>query len=134
MQTCVNIFPSLLALICALTLFSASGLAEAVANCLSPIGEALGIPPELFTLLIIRPMSGSGALAVYSDLLSRYGADSFVGLCASVIMGSSDTLLYIAAVYFAAAKVKKTRYTLPIGFLVSVFSVFLSYALCRIFF
>jgi spore maturation protein B len=85
-------------------------------------------------LILVRPLSGSGSLAAYADLLERYGADSFVGLCASVIVASSDTLIYVAAVYFSAAKVKKTRYTLPAGLAVSLFSVLLSCALCRLFY
>ena len=133
-QSCFSIFPSLLALTSALSLLNASGLSDALAKALAPVGAALGIPSELFPLLIVRPLSGSGALATFSDILSRYGADSFTGLCASVIMASSDTLIYIAAVYFSAAKVKKTGYTLPLGLLVSAFTVFLSCALCRIFF
>ena len=133
-ERCFRIFPSLLALICALTVFSASGLADAVAGVLAPLVAKVGIPPEIVTLILVRPMSGSGALAAYSDLIDRYGPDSFAGLCASVIMGSSDTLIYIAAVYFSAAKVKKTRYTLPVGLAVSLFSTLLACLMCRIFF
>ena len=124
----------MLSLICALTVFSASGLADAIASLLAPLFGRVGIPPEIVTLILVRPMTGSGALAAYADLVERCGPDSFAGLCASVIMGSSDTLIYIAAVYFSAAEVKKTRYTLPVGLGVSAFSVLLSCALCRIFF
>lgn len=133
-ESCIHIFPSILALISALTIFSASGLAAAVAKAISPLGAKIGIPPELVTLILVRPLSGSGSLAAYADLLERYGADSFVGLCASVIVASSDTLIYVAAVYFSAAKVKKTRYTLPAGLAISLFSVLLSCALCRLFY
>ena len=133
-ESCIRIFPSLLALVTAVTVFSASGLASAIAGFLAPVGSKIGIPPELFTLILVRPVSGSGSLAAYADLLERYGADSFIGLCASVIVASSDTLIYIAAVYFSAAKVKKTRYTLPVGLAVSLVSVLLSCALCRLFY
>ena len=131
-RSCILIFPSLLALIAALTIFSASGLAEAISGMLAPLGEKIGIPSVLFTLILVRPISGSGSIAAYADLIERYGADSFVGLCASVIVASSDTLIYIAAVYFSAAKIKKTRYTLPVGLFVSLFSVLFSCFICRL--
>lgn len=134
MESILRIFPSLLMLLCSLTVFTASGLAETVAAFLAPAAARVGIPAEILTLILVRPVSGSGALAAYSSLLDQYGPDSFPGLCASVIVGSSDTLVYIAAVYFSAARVERTRYTLPVGFAVSALTVLLSCALCRIFF
>ena len=131
-ESCIRIFPSLLALVGALNVFTASGLADAIARLLTPVLTPIGIPAEIITLILVRPMSGSGALAAYSNLIDRVGVDSFAGLCASVIMGSSDTLIYIAAVYFSAAGVRKTRYTIPLGLALSFLSVLFSCALCRI--
>ncbi len=129
-----NLLPTLIALIVALSMFSASGAVDFIAELLAPVCSAIGVPSELLPLLITRPVSGSAASSAYLDLLSKYGADSFAGLCASVIMGSSDTLIYVIAVYFGAVSVKKTRHTSFTAFIVMLFCIFLSCAIARTFF
>ena len=90
----------------------ASGALDALALRLTPVLTALGIPPETAPLLLIRPISGSGALAVGSELMAAYGADSAIGRVAAVMLGSTETTFYTVAVYFGAAGVKKSRYAI----------------------
>ena len=80
---------------------------------LRPVFSLLGIPAETAPLMLIRPFSGSAALAVGSDLMTRYGADSLVGRTAAVMLGSTETTFYTVAVYFGAAGIRKTRHTIP---------------------
>ena len=88
-------------------------LCIAMAGVLSPVLGALGIPPETAALLLVRPVSGSGALAVGSQLMEQYGPDSAVGRTAAVMLGCSETTFYTVAVYFGAAGIRRTRYTIP---------------------
>ena len=108
----------------------ASGALDALITLLEPLLSLLGIPPETGTLMLLRPISGSGALAVAGDLIAEHGADSIVGRTAAVMLGSTETTFYVIAVYFAAAGVKKTRYAVPAalcadltGFIVSSWCV-----------
>ncbi len=128
----LKLLPTLILLLCTVSFFSTSGATEWLTSLLSPLCERIGLPSELLPLLILRPMSGSAANAVAADLFERTGPDSFIGQTASVIMGSSDTILYIAAVYFSAVGVKKSRHALPVSFAVMLFCIFFSCVLCRI--
>lgn len=121
----IEVFPYLLAVMVAVQLFRESGLAPVLARLLKPILGLIGIPSELTELLIVRPVSGSGALAVLENIYAVYGADSYIGNCASVIYGSSETVFYVSAVYFSATGVKKTKYAIP----VSLFATFTGYVI-----
>ena len=94
-------------------LFGCAGALALLARVLSPVLEALGIPPETAALLLVRPVSGSGALAVGSQIMEQYGPDSAVGRTAAVMLGCSETTFYTVAVYFGAAGIRRTRYTIP---------------------
>ena len=126
----VKILPSLVALLCAVSMLRASGAMELLTDLLSPVLTALGLPPEVTALMLIRPMSGSGALAVGSELMQQYGPDSYIGRTAAVMLGSTETTFYTIAVYFGAAGIRRTRYTIPAaltadlaGFVFSALSV-----------
>ena len=108
-----RILPSMVALLSAVSMLRASGAMELLTNSLSPVLHALGLPPEVTALLLIRPMSGSGALAVGSELMAQHGPDSYIGRVVSVMLGSTETTFYTIAVYFGAAGIRKTRYTIP---------------------
>ena len=112
LRTVRDIFPSLFALVVAVGMFSACGGVDFIANLLEPLTGFFGFPKECTPLLILRPFSGSGSVALFEKILSQNGADSFAGRVASVMLGSSETTFYTIAVYFAATKVKKTRYAL----------------------
>lgn len=105
----VSIFPSLLAVIVAAQMLRASGAIDIIINCFSPITDFLNIPREVMPLALIRPVSGSGSLGILSDILANYGADSKIGMLASVIMGSTETTFYCLCVYFSRTKVKYTK-------------------------
>ena len=109
----VHILPSLIALLTAVYMFRASGAMEYLGALLAPALERVGIPPEVAPLLFIRPISGSGALAVGSEIMDSYDVDSYVGRVAAVMLGSSETTFYTVAVYYGAAGITKTRYTIP---------------------
>lgn len=123
----------LVPLMTAVSVFNASGASDILTQILAPVLKLLRIPHELSPLLIVRPVSGSGSTAVLSDILTKYGPDSFVGLCASVICASSDTVLYIVSLYMSAAGVKSGRYALPAALTVSAFGTVLSCILVRAF-
>lgn len=124
LKTLVNLLPTLIALIVGISMFRASGGLEILTNILSPVFALLNIPKEVIGFIIMRPVSGSGSTAMLSDLFKEYGADSIPGKIASVIMGSSDTVFYIFAIYFGAANIKKTSYALAAALLTQVFCAF----------
>ena len=134
LKTALSILPTLIALMVSINMLNASGITLLLADRISPIFETLGVPTELLPLLITRPISGSASTAAYSSLLENYGADSFIALCASVIMGSSDTILYIISVYFSYVGIKKSRYAIPTAIAVMLFCIFFSCFICRIWF
>ncbi len=130
LRTLVTIIPALVLLLTAVHMLRASGAVELLAGWASPVFERLGIPPELTVLMLIRPISGSAALAVGADLIAAYGPDSEIGRTAAVMLGSTETTFYTISVYFGAAGVDRTRYAIPaaltadlVGFLVSCLSV-----------
>lgn len=117
----LSVFPYICAVLIAVELFSASGLNSYLSRILAPLVRLLGIPEQLCELVVIRPLSGNGSLAVLEDIYGTYGPDSYIARCGSVIVGASETVFYIATVYFSATKVKKLRYAVP----VSLFSCYL---------
>ena len=112
----------------------ASGLIDLLVTWLGPLAASVGIPGEMLSLVLLRPVSGSASNALLLDIFERYGADSLVGLCSSVLLGSSDTVFYVVAVYFSAVHVRHTRHTLAVALTVSLVALFLSCAVCRLMF
>ena len=113
LRVMARICPALIGLLTAVGMFRASGAMDALAGVLAPLLRLLGIPPETAALLLVRPVSGSGALAVGSELMAAYGADSYIGRVAAVMLGCTETTFYTIAVYFGAAGIRRTRYTVP---------------------
>lgn len=113
LKTTADILPALICLMTCIGMFKASGGIDMLSELFSPITEFFGFPKECTSLIFVRPLSGSGALAVYSDIIAQYGPDSFIGRVASTVMGSSETTFYTLAVYFGAVKIKNTRHALP---------------------
>ncbi len=128
----VSIFPYLVSIFILTELFEQSGLSNAVASFLSPLFNVLGIPTQLTKLVLIKPFSGSGSLAVLSQLFTDYGVDSYIARCACVIYGSSETVFYIAAVYFAGAKTKKLATPIIISLVASFISCVFACFICKI--
>ena len=126
----VTLIPALVMLLTAVTMLRSSGAMGLLEGLFAPILSAVGIPPETALLILIRPISGSAALAVGADLMAKYGVDSQIGRTVAVMLGSTETTFYTISVYFGAAGIQKTRYTLPAaliadltGFLVASWSV-----------
>ena len=129
-----KLIPTLCVVIVGTKMLMASGAADFLAELITPVTSFLKVPSELITLLITRPFSGSASMATYSALMKELGADSFPAFCASVIMGSSDTIVYIIGIYFASVGVKRTKYALPVAFLVMLFCIFFGCAISRVFY
>ena len=106
-----SIVPPLILLLTAVSMLRASGAVELLCQYLAPVFSFFGIPPETAILVLIRPLSGSAALAVGAELMTQYGPDSLIGRTVAVMLGSTETTFYTISVYFGAAGIKKTRYT-----------------------
>ncbi len=128
----VNVFPYLASIFVMTELFEVSGLSNLFCSLLSPVMNLVGIPTELTKLVLIKPFSGSGSLALLSELFTVYGVDSYIARCACVIYGSSETVFYIAAVYFAGAKTKKLALPIIISLIASFFSCVFACFICKI--
>ena len=128
----VDIFPFIASILIAVTLLRVSGITTFLTQILSPIFNFLGIPPELTELVLLRPFTGSGSYALLEDVLTTYGADSYISRCACVIMGCSETIFYVATVYFSQTKVKKLLYAIPVALLCSIVGTILACLLCRV--
>lgn len=116
----IGVFPYLIAVMMAVEVFKVSGVSSVIANGLSPIMNFFGIPKELTELILIRPLSGSGAMGILDTIYADYGADSYISRCASVIYGSCETVFYVSTIYFSQTKIKKLGLAIPIA-LVSTF-------------
>ena len=130
LRVLMRVLPALVGLMTAVYMLRASGAMELLGELLAPLLGRLGIPPETAALLFIRPVSGSGALAIGSELMASHGPDSYVGRVAAVMLGSTETTFYTIAVYFGSAGVSKTRYAIPAaliadltGFMAAAFAV-----------
>lgn len=128
----LSIFPYLVSVTLLTKLLEASGLSARIAYVLRPVFSLFSVPEELAPLILVKPLSGSGALAVLSSLLQTYGVDSFIGRCACVVYGSSETIFYIGAVYFAGTKRKSLPSAIAIALFSYLLSVVFACAVCRI--
>lgn len=127
----VSLFPYLVSILILSELFEQSGLSARLTQALSPIFSFLGIPPEIGKLVLVKPFSGSGSTALLSEILASFGADSYIGRCACVAYGSSETVFFVSAVYFAGSK-KKLAKPILIALIANFFSLVLGCLLCRI--
>ena len=122
----LSIFPYIAAVTMLTKIFEVSGLEQTFSKWLSPLFAFVGIPEEIAPLLLVKPLSGSGSIAVLSDILNSYGVDSYIARCACVAYGASETIFYVGAVYFAGLKRKK----LSLALVISVFSYLAGVVLC----
>lgn len=128
----VSIFPYIVAIMISVSLMRISGLTYFLTNLISPVFKFLGIPSQVSELVLLRPFTGSGSFALLNEIFIQYGADSYISRCACVIMGSSETVFYVATVYFSQTKVKKLLYAIPCALVCSFVSAVVSCLLCRI--
>lgn len=122
----VTLVPTLVLLLTAVTMLRASGGIDLLSQICGPVFRTFGIPPETAMLVLIRPISGSAALAVGAELMGQYGVDSLIGRTAAVMLGSTETTFYTISVYFGAAGIKKTRYTVPAALIADLTGFFMA--------
>ncbi|MGZ4161423.1 MAG: spore maturation protein [Neobacillus sp.] len=119
----ISIIPFLVGMLVAISVFRASGALDALMKWIRPLMESIGMPAEIVPLVFIRPISGTAALGMTSDLIANYGPDSFIGRLASVLQGSTDTTLYVITVYFGAVGIKKMGDALKVGLLADLVGI-----------
>jgi spore maturation protein B len=130
----VRIIPYLVAMLVAIGIFRASGAMELLAAAIAPVTRLIGMPAEALPMAIIRPLSGSGALGVMSEIIKSNGPDSLVAKMVSVMMGSSETTFYVLAIYFGSIGISKTRQAVPAGIVADVVAVLMSVWLVNLIF
>jgi len=133
-KVAVNIIPYLVAIIVGISMFRASGAIELVAGWLAPVLAKLNIPGETLPLMIVRSLSGSGALGIFSDIANSMGPDSYATKLAAVMVGSSETTFYVLAVYFGAVGISKVRYALVVGLLADFIGIAAAVLVCNLMF
>lgn len=126
-------FPYIVAIFIAIELFTVSGLSTILGNLLAPLFNLLGIPNELIQLVLIKPFSGCGSLAVLENIFSTYGVDSYLARAGCAIAGSSEAIFYITAVYFSGTNVKKFSYGIPVAIISNLLGVITACLICKIF-
>lgn len=130
----LSITPALVILLTAVYMLRASGAVALLSSLLAPLFRLCGIPPETAMLVLIRPVSGSAALAVGADLMAQYGPDSDIGRTVAVMLGSTETTFYTISVYFGAVGIKKTRYAVPAALIADFVGFFMASLTVRLFF
>lgn len=128
----VDIFPYIATILIAVSLLRASGITELLATFFAPFFNILGIPSQLVELVFLRPFTGSGSYALLNDVLLQYGADSYISRCACVILGCSETIFYVTAIYLSKTKIKKLLYAIPVALICSLVGSILACLLCKI--
>ena len=129
-QTAVNIIPFLVGILVAIGMFRGSGAMTLLTDALRPVLSLVNFPPELFPLAVFRSLTGSGSLALTTDLVKTYGPDSFLARAAATMYGSSETTFYVLAVYFGAVGVKKTRHAVPAALIADIVAAIAAVAVC----
>ncbi|HEY4602545.1 MAG TPA: spore maturation protein [Cerasibacillus sp.] len=122
----ISILPFLLGMLVAITVLRSSGALDAFIQLITPLLSWLGFPPDIVPLGLIRPVSGTAALAMTTELIQTHGPDSFIGRLASTMQGSTDTTLYILTIYFGAIGIKRIRYALKVGLLADLIGIIAS--------
>lgn len=134
LKTAVRILPALVGLIAVVGMFRVSGGLDILSWALQPVGDLIGLPKEVLPLAMMRPISGSGAMALFIDLLREHGADSLIGRIASVMMGSTETTFYTIAVYYGAAGIKDIRHSVAAALAGDITGFFMSAFMVRLLF
>lgn len=127
-----SILPTLVGLFVAIGALRNSGILDMIIRIITPLLNVIHFPSEIMPLAMLRPISGSGSIAVATDIMKTYGVDSSIGMMASVIMGSTETTLYTIAVYTSCVKIKKTRFVLVASLIADIVGMLVSVGICRI--
>lgn len=130
----VNIIPYLVAIIVAISMLRASGVIELAENIFAPVLTHFNIPTDILPIAIVRSLSGSAALGIFSDIANSLGSDNYATTLAAVMVGSSETTFYVLAVYFGAVGIKKLRYALIVGLLADLIGIIAAIVVCNLMF
>lgn len=130
--TCVEILPFIIAIFIAIESMTASGAMDFLESLLAPILELVGIPKELTSLILLRPVSGSGSLILAEEIMKKYGVDTLIGRSAAVMAGSCETFFYVLALYFGVTSVRKMRHAFSAGLIGYIIGIFISVYICMI--
>jgi spore maturation protein B len=130
----IRIIPYLVAMLVAIGIFRASGAMDFLTIALNPITSLIGFPAEALPMALMRPLSGSGSLGIMTELMKVHGPDSFIGVLASTMYGSSETTFYVLAIYFGSVNIKKIRHSLPAGLLADLAGMLGALFVCRLVF
>lgn len=130
----VNIIPYLVAIIVAISMLRASGVIELAGNFLAPVLAYFNVPADVIPVMLVRSLSGSAALGIFSDIANTAGPDSYATTLSAVMVGSSETTFYVLAVYFGAVGIKKLRYALLVGLLADVIGIVAAVGVCNLLF
>lgn len=128
----VNIIPYLVAIIVAISMLRASGIIELTGEIFAPVLTHFNVPADIIPIMIVRPLSGSAALGIFSDIAHTLGAENYATTLSAVMVGSSETTFYILAVYFGAVGIKKLRYALLVGLLADAVSMIVAITVCSL--
>ena len=130
----LRIVPYLVAILVAMGMFRAAGCIDLISNALAPVMQAVGFPSPLLPMVLMRPLSGSGTLGLFAELVKQYGPDSLISRTGGTIFGSTETTFYVLAVYFGSVGIKRTRYALPAGIVADTVGVIASVIFCNLVF
>jgi spore maturation protein SpmB len=133
-QVALRIIPFLVAILVAIGMFRGAGGIDMLSRALDPFLKVVGFPAELLPMALMRPLSGSGSLGIFSELVATHGPDSILARMAGTIMGSTETTFYVLAVYFGSVAIRRTRHAVPAGLLADVAGMIASIIVCRIVF
>ena len=133
-HTAIRIIPYLVAMLFAIGIFRASGAMDVLISIITPLTNLIGMPPDALPMALMRPLSGSGSLGIMTELMKVHGPDSFIGVLASTLYGSSETTFYILAVYFGSVNIKNTRHAVPVGLLADLAGMLAAVFICRLLF
>ncbi len=129
----LDIFPYIISIMIMVQLMRVSGLASLLTKLFSPIFNIVGIPTQVCELVMLKPFTGSGSLALLNDIYTTYGVDSYISRCASVIVASSDTVFYISTLYFSKTKIKRLLYAIPVSLIACFVGAITSCLVCKLF-
>lgn len=128
----INIIPYLVAIIVAISMLRASGFIEGIGTMFSGILEALKVPVEVLPIMIVRSLSGSAALGIFSDIANTLGPDSYATKLAAIMVGSSETTFYVLSVYFGSVGIKKFRYAILTGIFADIIGIVATIFVCQL--
>jgi spore maturation protein B len=129
-DTAIRIIPHIVGMMVAISIFRSSGAMDLLLGTIAPLFARLGIPADVLPLALLRPITGAGSLAYTTELIKTHGADSLVARIAATVQGSTDTTLYVLAVYFGAVGIRRTKYALSVGLTSDLVGFFVAVAIC----